>query len=49
MAVRKKKKSQIELTRARILAQRRKKLSIKSFQPKEKSIRGRVAEFLFFC
>jgi hypothetical protein len=49
MAVRKKKKSQIELTRARILAQRRKKLQIKSFHPKEKSIRGRTAEFLFWA
>lgn len=49
MATRKKKKSQIELTRARILAQRRRKLQLRSFQPREKSIRGRTAEFLFWA
>jgi hypothetical protein len=43
------KKSAIELARARIMAERRTKLKLAAFNPTEKSIRGRVAEFLFWA
>lgn len=49
MAKAKKQKSTIEITRARVLAQRRKKLNVTSFSPLEKSIRGRIAEFLHWA
>lgn len=49
MAARKKQRSAVELTRARVMAERRKKLQLASFTPEEKSIRGRIAEFLHWA
>jgi hypothetical protein len=44
-----KKKTHFELMRAKILRERRKKLQLTKFKPEEKSIRGRVTEFLLWC
>jgi hypothetical protein len=44
-----KKKTTFELMRAKILRERRKKLQINKFEPEEKSIRGRIVEFMLHC
>lgn len=44
-----KKRTAADVRRARVLRERRKKLQIGKFQPKERSIRGRVAEFLYWA
>jgi hypothetical protein len=44
-----KKKTQLEIKRSRIMAQRRKALRIRDFKPKETSICGRTAEFLIWA
>lgn len=44
-----KKKTYYELRRAKLLRERRKKLQINQFKPEDKSIRGRVTEFLLWC
>jgi hypothetical protein len=43
------KKTTLEISRSKIVRERRQKLKITSFQPKEKSIRGRIVEFLLHC
>jgi len=43
------KKTHFELMRAKLLRERRHKLQLSKYEPKEKSIRGRVAEFLNMC
>lgn len=49
MASKPTKKTHFELMRAKILRERRKKLQITKFKPEEKSIRGRIVEFLLWC
>jgi len=44
-----KKKTVADIARARVLSQRRKKLNLTVFVPKEKSIKWRIAEFLHWA
>jgi len=43
------KRSTFQVQRAKVMQERRKKLQIAKYRPEEKSVCGRIAEFLNFC